>query len=80
MKKLMVVLLTITELTGCVNQMDRLNDAQKKYPKFVIQPTTSLIAREGYEIMVEDTIQNQIYVLSYYPFSTSKILSIRNIK
>jgi len=76
----MVVLLTITALTGCVNQMDRLNDAQKKYPKCVIQPTTSLIAREGYEIMVEDTIQNQIYVLSYYPFSTSKILSIRNIK
>lgn len=76
----MIVLLTLTALTGCVNEMDRLNDAQKKYPKCVIQPTTSLIAREGYQIMVEDTTANQIYVLSYYPFSTCKIMSIRNIK
>lgn len=60
--------------------MDRLTDAQKKYPKCVIQPTTSLLARDGYDIMVEDTIANQIYVLSYYPFSTTKLASIRNIK
>ena len=80
MKKLILVLLTITALNSCVNQMDRLNDAQKKYPKCVIQPTTSLLAKDGYEIMVEDTIKNQIYVLSYYPLSTCKIMSIRNIK
>ena len=74
MKKLLFVL-TVT-LTSCVNQMDRLADAQKKYPKCVVQPTTSLLARDGYDIMIEDTINNQIYVLRYYPFSANKILEI----
>jgi hypothetical protein len=78
MKK--ILLLAVLTLTSCVNQMDRLKDAQKKYPKCIVQPTTSLLAREGYEVMVEDTITNQIYVLSYYTFSTTKISSIRNIK
>jgi hypothetical protein len=79
MKKTLLVL-AVLGLTGCVNQMDRLKDAQKKYPKCIVQPTTSLLARDGYEVMVEDTITNQIYVLSYYSFSTTKISSIRNIK
>jgi hypothetical protein len=79
MKKVLITL-SLFGLTGCINQMDRLTDAQKKYPKCIIQPTTSLLSRDGYEVMVEDTIANQIYVLSYYPFSTSKIADIRNIK
>lgn len=79
MKKVLVILAVLV-LTGCVNQMDRLKDAQKKYPKCIVQPTTSLLAREGYEIMVEDTINNQIYVLSYYAGSSTKIWAIRNIK
>jgi hypothetical protein len=79
MKKTLLVLAVLV-LTSCVNQMDRLKDAQRKYPKCIVQPTTSILARDGYEIMVEDTITNQIYVLSYYPFSTTKISSIRNIK
>jgi hypothetical protein len=79
MKKILI-LLPLLWLSSCIDQMDRLNDAQHKYPKCVIQPTTSLLSRDGYDIMVEDTIANQIYVLSYYPFSTSKIADIRNIK
>jgi hypothetical protein len=79
MKKVLLVL-AVLGLTSCVNQMDRLKDTQKKYPKCIVQPTTSMLARDGYEIMVEDTITNQIYVVSYYPFSTTKISAIRNIK
>jgi hypothetical protein len=79
MKKILI-LLPLLWLTSCVDQMERLNDAQHKYPKCIIQPTTSLLSRDGYEVMVEDTIANQIYVLNYYPFSTSKIADIRNIK
>ncbi len=79
MKKL-VLLVSILGLTSCVNQIDRLKDAQKKYPKCIVQPTTSILAREGYEIMVEDTINNQIYVIDYYMGSTTKIWDIRNIK
>jgi hypothetical protein len=75
-----VLILAVFALTSCVNQMDRLKDAQKKYPKCIVQPTTSLLASDGYDIMVEDTITNQIYVLSYYSFSTTKIYAIRNIK
>jgi hypothetical protein len=74
------MILSVASLTSCVNQTDRLADAQKKYPKCVIQPTTSLLARDGYEVMVEDTINNQIYVIRYYPFSSTKISDIRNIK
>lgn len=79
MKKL-ILLLSIIGMSSCVDQMDRLADAQKKYPKCVVQPSTSLLARQGYDIMVEDTMSNQIYVLQYYPFSTTKIQDIRNIK
>lgn len=78
MKK--TLLLAVLVLTSCVNQIDRLKDAQKKYPKCIVQPTTSMLSQQGYEVMVEDTIENQIYVLSYYPFSTTKISAIRNIK
>lgn len=79
MKKVLVTL-AVLGLTSCVNQMDRLKDAQKKYPKCIVQPTTNLLARDGYEIMVEDTINNQIYVLNYYIGSSTKIWDIRNIK
>jgi len=79
MKKLLLIL-PILFLTSCIDQMDRLADAQKKYPKCIVQPTTSLLAKNGYDIMVEDTISNQIYVLQYYPFSISKVADIRNIK
>ena len=79
MKKFLLSL-SLIGLTSCVNQIDRLNDAQKKYPKCIIQPTTSLLARDGYDIMVEDTINNQIYVIRYYPFSKTSISDIRNIK
>jgi hypothetical protein len=78
MKK--ILLIAILALTSCVNQMDRLKDAQKKYPKCVVQPCTSLLSRQGYDIMVEDTISNQIYVLDYYTGSSTKIWDIRNIK
>lgn len=78
MKKLL--LLSLIGLTSCVDQIDRLKNVQQKYPKCIIQPTTSLLARDGYDVMVEDTINNQIYVIRYYPFSTTKISDIRNIK
>ena len=79
MKKLLLAV-TLLGLTSCVNQIDRLNPAKKLYPKCIVQPTTSLLSRDGYEIMVEDTINNQIYVIRYYPFSSTKISDIRNIK
>lgn len=80
MKKLVVIAIASLLLASCVDQLDRIKDAQSKYPKAVVQPTTSLLSRDGFDVMVEDTISNQIYVIDYYPFSTSKVHSIRNIK
>lgn len=79
MKKLLIALLVIGT-TSCVSDFDRLADAQKKYPNGIVTPSTSILANQGYEIMVEDTITKQIYALSYYPFSSTKISVVRNIR
>lgn len=65
---------------SCVSDYDRLKDAQKKYPNGIVTPSTGLLKRNGYEITIEDTITNQIYGVSYYPFSSTKILGIINIR
>jgi len=79
MKKL-ITILTLLSLTSCVSDYDRVADAKKKYPNAVVTPSTGIIKRDGYEITVEDTLTHQIYAISYYPFSTTKISSIVNIR
>lgn len=53
---------------------------QKMYPKNVITPATGIIHNNGYEFLMEDTINNQIYAVSFGEFSYTRIQSIRNIK
>lgn len=65
---------------SCVNFNDRQNDLQKKYPKAVITPATSLLANRGYQFLMEDTINKQLFAVKYYTFSTNKISDIRNVK
>ena len=77
MKKLLIAVSTLI-LTSCVNQMDRLSDAQKKYPKCIVTPPTALLS--NFDAMVEDTTNNQIFVISYYVGSTTKVYDVRNIK
>lgn len=79
MKKL-ITILAIFSLTSCVSDYDRVADAKKKYPNAVVTPSTGMIKHNGYEITVEDTVTHQIYAISYYPFSTTKISSIVNIR
>lgn len=79
MKNLILILL-LTSFTSCVSDYDRVADAKKKYPNAVVTPSTGMIKRNGYEITVEDTITHQIYGVSYYPFSSTKISSIVNIR
>jgi hypothetical protein len=76
MNKLLLILLFFTGCTSPVTQMEVL---QKQFPKYVISPSTSLLAGQGYPYMMEDTIGNQIYVVSFYIFS-NKVSNIRNIK
>jgi hypothetical protein len=79
MKNLILVILLFS-FTSCVSDYDRVADAKKKYPNGLVTPSTGIIKRNGYEITVEDTVTNQIYGISYYPFSTTKISSIVNIR
>ena len=79
MKNLILILLLVS-FTSCVSDYDRVADAKKKYPNAVVTPSTGMIKHNGYEITVEDTLTKQIYAISYYPFSASKISSIVNIR
>lgn len=79
MKKL-IISISILMFTSCVSSYDRLEDAKKKYKNGIVTPSTSVLKSQGYEITIEDTITKQIYAISYYPFSTTKIYSIINIR
>jgi len=79
MKKL-ITILALLSLTSCVSDYDRVTDAKKKYPNAVVTPSTGIIKHNGYEITVEDTLTHQIYAISYYPFSTTNISAIINIR
>jgi len=80
-KKLTLLsILLIILTTSCVSDYDRLEDCRKKYKNAIVTPSTNLLARQGYEITVEDTVTKQIYAISYYPFSSTKIESITNIR
>ena len=78
--KIFIALLIVSSTTSCVSDYDRVADAKKKYPNSVVTPSTGIIKRDGYEITVEDTLTHQIYAISYYPFSTTKISNIVNIR
>lgn len=79
MKKI-ITILAIISFSSCVSDYDRVADAKKKYPNSIVTPSTGMIKHNGYEITVEDTLTKQIYAISYYPFSSSKISSIVNIR
>ncbi len=76
MNKLFLLLILFT---GCISPVTQMEALQQQFPKYVISPSTSLLAGQGYPYMMEDTINNQIYVVNFFPFST-KVSSIRNIK
>ena len=81
MKKFNLIIILLAILTtSCVSDYDRLEDCRKKYKNSIVTPSTTLIKRQGYEITVEDTLTKQIYAVSYYPFSSTKISSITNIR
>jgi len=80
MKKHIAILALGIFITGCASDYDRLADAQKKYPHCIVTPSTQLLSNQGYELTVEDTITGQIYAVSYYIGSTTKIQSVRNIR
>lgn len=79
MKKILIFAVLITMMSGCADQNKRLESLKKMYPKCKVEPSTGLIQNQGYEFIVIDT-SNQIIAVSFYPFSETKIQSLRNIR
>lgn len=66
-------------LLGCADQTKRQAHLQSIYPKCKIEPATGIIQQQGYDFIVIDTT-GQIISAQYYPFSETKIMSLRNIR
>lgn len=78
MKKSILIVLALA-LIGCADQTKRQKYLQSTYPKCKVEPATGLIQQDGFEFIVIDTT-NQIIAVDFYPFSETKIMSLRNIR
>jgi len=79
MKKILIILTSILVIS-CMDFHERQINLQKMYPKNIITPATGIIADKGYQFLMEDTINNQIYAVKFGEFSYTRIAGIRNIK
>jgi len=77
--KHLILSLCILALTSCVDQTKRLEHLKSIYPNCKVEPSAGLIQQNGYEFIVIDSTQ-QIIAVSFYPFSDSRINSLRNIR
>lgn len=76
--KLIIIALTIG-MVGCADQTNRQKHVQTIYPHCKVEPATGLIQKNGYNFIVIDS-NNQIIAVSFYPFSETKIMDLRNIR
>lgn len=79
MKKLAILFTLIVAVSSCADQSKRQNHLMLMYPSCKVEPATGLIQRDGLDFIVIDTT-GQIVAVSFYPFSETKILNIRNIR
>lgn len=79
MKKLVILFTLIVVISSCADQSKRQNHLMLTYPSCKVEPATGLIQRDGFDFIVIDTT-GQIVAVSFYPFSETKILNIRNIR
>jgi hypothetical protein len=80
MKKVFLVFATMLLFGSCVSDFDRIENCKKKFPHGIVTPSTGILKQTGYEITVEDTITHQIYGVSYFLGSDTKIYTIVNIR
>ena len=79
MKNKFLILALLIALMSCADQTKRQAHLQSVYPKCKIEPATGIIQQQGYDFIVIDTT-GQIISAQYYPFSETKIMSLRNIR
>ena len=79
MRNKIILLALAIGLMGCADETNRQKHLQSIYPNCKVEPATGLIQRDGYNFIVIDTT-NQIIAVSFYPFSETKIMDLRNIR
>ena len=79
MKNKLLILALLIGLMGCADQTKRQAHLQSVYPKCKIEPATGMIQQNGFDFIAIDTT-GQIIAASYYPFSETKIMTLRNIR
>lgn len=79
MKNKLLVLLSLIALASCADQTKRQAHLQSVYPHSKIEPATGMIQQNGFDFIAIDTT-GQIIAASYYPFSETKIMTLRNIR
>lgn len=78
MKKISILLLSLT-LFSCADYSERMKTVQKKYPKCIVTPSLPNTERRqhyNYDVIIKDTINKQMYGITFYPFSEQKISQI----
>ena len=79
MKNKLIIIALAIGMVGCADGTNRQKHLQTLYPHCKVEPATGLIQRDGYNFIVIDST-NQIIAVSFYPFSETKILDLRNIR
>ena len=79
MKVITALLAMSLLISSCADQTKRQQHLQSIYPKSRVEPATGLIQHSGYEFIVLDSAM-QIIAVDFYPFSETKIRSLRNIR
>lgn len=77
--KLLTLLVLFFCLISCADQNKRQKHLESIYPKCKVEPATGLIQKDGYDFIVIDS-SYQIIAVTFYPFSETKISSMRNIR
>lgn len=73
------MLVLMLGLTSCADETKRQAYLEQNYPDCKVEPATGLIQQNGFEFILIDTT-GQIIAVSFYPFSETKISSLRNIR
>jgi hypothetical protein len=79
MKKIAILILIAAIMLCCADASKRQKHLQTVYPKCKVEPAAGIIKEKGYQFIVIDTT-GQIIAVDFYPFSESKISSLRNIR
>jgi hypothetical protein len=78
MRQLIFVALA-TFAMSCADETKRQKHLAGLYPGCKVEPATGLVQQNGYSFVVIDST-GQIIAVQFYPWSESKILTLRNIR